>query len=126
MKKLMLPLFVMGFSFFASAQQIIQRDPAIEKMVNEVSADSLHRYINKLVSFHTRHTLSTINSRDTGIGAAREWVISKFSAFARESNGRMTVLLDKWTIEPDNKRVDVSQIMGNPMAILKGTDPADT
>ena len=33
------------------AQIIIQKDPDIEKMVNDVNADSLKSYINKSVSF---------------------------------------------------------------------------
>jgi hypothetical protein len=36
-----------------------QKDPAIEKMVREVSKDSLESYVRKMVSFGTRNTLST-------------------------------------------------------------------
>ena len=57
MKKIFLLVFLAG-SIIAHGQQIIQKDPAIEKMVSEVNSDSLHRYINTLVSFHTRPTPS--------------------------------------------------------------------
>jgi hypothetical protein len=107
-----------------NAQVIIQRDAIIEKMVSEVNADSLKSYINKLVSFGTRHTLSTTTDAKKGIGAAREWIISEFKNFAA-NNKNMTVELDKWVLPADGKRVDVNADMGNAMAILHGTDTAD-
>lgn len=108
------------------AQVIIQKDPEIESMVNEVNADTLKSYIEKLVSFGTRHTLSTTVDPKKGIGAAREWVTAMFRGFAAKSNGRMTAELDRWQLTPDNRRIDIAADMGNPMAILKGIDPADT
>ena len=62
-------LFVVGT---ATSQTIIQRDPEIEAMVKEISTDSLKAYINKLVSFGTRNTLSTVTDKRKGIGAARD------------------------------------------------------
>jgi hypothetical protein len=111
-------------TFFLPAQTIIHKDPAIEKMVGEVKADSLKSYVNKLVSFGTRHTLSTTTDPKKGIGAARNWIISKFNEFAKSSNGRMSVELDKWILK-EGRRIDSPADMANPMAILKGTDPSD-
>jgi len=107
-----------------NAQVIIQKDPAIEKMVSEVNADSIKSYIHKLVSFGTRQTLSTTSDSKKGIGAAREWIISEFKNFAA-NNKNMTVELDKWTLPADGKRVDVNADAANAMAILHGTDTAD-
>jgi hypothetical protein len=124
MKKL--AFFVLSFiTFQTSAQKIIQRDPVIEQLVSEVNADSLKSHINKLVSFGTRHTLSTTTDRKKGIGAARNWVLSRFQEFAKQSEGRMTAKIDSWVLKPDGKRVDKDQDMGNVMGILKGTDPND-
>jgi hypothetical protein len=114
------------FPILVSSQTIIQRDPSIEAIVKEVNADSLKSYVNKLVSFGTRHTLSTTADPRKGIGAARNWIISRFNEFAKNANGRMTVELDKWILEKGLRRVDTTADMGNPMAILKGTDPSDT
>ena len=97
----------------------------IEKMVNEINTDSLKSYINKLVSFSTRHTLSTKTDSKKGIGAARNWIISKFNEFAPNSNGRLSTELDRWTLQKDGRSVDTITDMGNAMAILKGTDQAD-
>ena len=107
------------------AQTIVQRDPEIAGMVKEVSADSMRAYVAKMVSFGTRHTLSSTTDKKRGIGAAREWVVQKFTEFARQSNGRMTAYVDTTTLQPDGRRVNTLVNLGNSMAILKGTDPND-
>ena len=125
MKKILFVTLLIGSHFYAKTQSIIIKDPVIEKMVAEVNADSLKGYINKLVSFGTRHTLSTTQDPKKGIGAARNWVISMFNEFAKNSNGRMKSELDKWVLQKDGKRIDTAADMGNAMAILQGTDTAD-
>ena len=107
------------------AQTIVQRDATIEQMVKQVSADSLKAYITRLVSFGTRSTLSATNNKQKGIGAAREWVVQKFNEFGKYSNGRLTAYVDTTTLQPDGKRIDAVTSLGNAMATLKGTDPAD-
>lgn len=109
----------------AQAQVIINRDPQLEQMTREISVDSLKSYISSLVSFGTRHTLSSSTDKRRGIGAAREWVVKKFNEFGRNSNGRMTAFVDTTTLQPDGRRVNVPTHLGNAMAILKGTDPSD-
>lgn len=107
------------------AQTIIQRDVEISKMVQEVSSDSLKSYIHQLVAFGTRHTLSTQTDKKRGIGAARNWVLQKFNEFSKKSDGRMSAFIDTITLQPDGKRVDQTVVLGNVVAILKGTDPND-
>ncbi len=108
-----------------SAQTILQRDVQIEKMVKEVSPDSLQSYIKTLVAFGTRNTLSTQTDPKRGIGAARNWVLSKFNEFAKQSSGRLTAVIDTITLQPDGKRIDVPVLLGNVVATLKGTDAND-
>ncbi len=108
-----------------NAQTIINRDAEIDKMVKEISADSLQSYIKQMVAFGTRNTLSSYTNPSRGIGAARKWVLGKFNAFAKESNGRLTAIIDTVTYLPDGKRVDHPIILGNVVATLKGTDPDD-
>lgn len=108
------------------AQTTIQRDPQIEKMVKEVNADSLKTYIAKMVSYGTRNTLSTQTDPNRGIGAARNWVLQKFNEFAKKSNGRLTAFIDTTTLQPvAGSRVERPIVLGNTVAILKGTDTAD-
>ncbi len=107
------------------SQTIVQRDPAIESMVKEVSPDSLQSYIKTLVAFGTRNTLSTQTNPNRGIGAARNWVLGRFNEMAKQSSGRLSAMIDTTTLQPDGKRVDSLLLLGNVMATLKGTDPAD-
>jgi len=108
-----------------SSQVIINRDKEIDEMVKEVNADSLQSYIKTMVAFGTRNTLSTQGNNKRGIGAARSWVLSKFNEFAKQSNGRLTAVIDTVTYKADKRRVDRDIILGNVVATLKGTDPND-
>jgi hypothetical protein len=125
MRKKILFIVSIVLSLASSAQTTIQRDPEIEKMVTEVSKDSLESTIRKLVSFGTRNTLSTQKDPKRGIGAARTWVLSRFNEFARQSNGRLTAFIDTTTLAKDGRRVDTPTVLGNVVATLKGSDPAD-
>jgi hypothetical protein len=125
MKKLFTILIFFALCLSGFAQTIIHRDTEIEKMVSEVSKDSLQSYIKKLVSFGTRNTLSTQTDPKRGIGAARNWVLSRFNEFAKQSDGTITSFIDTTTLQPDGERVDVSLLLGNVLATLKGNDPND-
>lgn len=125
MKKTLLVFGALVGAAFAQAQQIVQRDPVIEALVQQISADSLRAHVAGLVQFGTRHTMSSTTDPRRGIGAARRWVLAKFQEYARQSGGRMTARLDTWTLKPDGRRVDKPQEIGNVIATLKGTDPAD-
>ncbi|MBI5808557.1 MAG: M20/M25/M40 family metallo-hydrolase [Ignavibacteriales bacterium] len=113
--------------FFSNifAQNIINRDEKITSMISQISAENLEKYVRKLVSFDTRHSLSTRTNQEKGIGAACNWVKSQFESFAKVSDGRLIVKLDSFYVEPDGRRITRKVLMTNPMAILKGTDPND-
>jgi hypothetical protein len=125
MKKIILISFLLSLSQYLSSQTIIQKDPEIEDMVKAVNADSLRFYINSLVSFGTRNTLSSISDKKHGIGAARNWVLSEFKSFAASSNGRMKTYIDSTRYEADGKTLDTAIQLANVVAVLQGTDPAD-
>lgn len=101
------------------------KDDEVKKYVSQVNEDSLKSYINKLVSFQTRHTLSTTDDPKQGIGAARNWVIKQFKNYAKNSGGRMEVYLQQEDLQPDGKRIDQVVNLGNAVAFLKGTDSND-
>lgn len=125
MRKFFLLVLLLSTCHFLFAQTTIHRDPQIEKMVGEVSKDSLESYIRKMVSFGTRNTLSTQSDTKRGIGAARNWVLYKFNEFAKQSNGRLSAAIDTTTLQKDGRRVDTTLLLGNVVAVLKGTDTAD-
>ena len=119
---LLVALFIYNGS---SAQVIEKKDPEIESMIKEISADSLKANMYKLVSFGTRNTLSTQGNAARGIFAARQWILSKFIDYAKFSEGRLTAFIDTVTYMPDGKRVNRPINLGNVVATLKGTDPND-
>ncbi|HVX25344.1 MAG TPA: M28 family metallopeptidase [Parafilimonas sp.] len=107
------------------AQTIVHRDAEIENILNDVSKDSLQSYIHQLVNFNTRSTLSSQTDKIKGIGAARNWVLNKFKLYAQQSNGRMNAYVDTTTLYADGKRLNRNILLGNVIAILRGTDTAD-
>jgi hypothetical protein len=131
MNRQLLPIALLLGTLPAFSQTvIINRDPQIADLITQVSADSLRAHVTGLVSFGTRHTLSVPADANAavakkGLGAARQWILGKFQQYAKQSNGRMTAMLDTWTLQPDGRRVDKPANMGNVMATLKGTDPND-
>ena len=122
-------IFVLSLCLFTQnilfAQSIINRDPSIEQMVKEISPDSLKLYIETMVSFGTRNTLSTQTDKRRGIGVARNYVLRKFNEYAAQSGGRLTAIIDTTTLQPDKRRIDTTLVLGNVVATLKGTDPND-
>ncbi len=126
MKKTVLLAALAGSIFTLQAQTTINRDPEIENMVKEVNPDSLQSYIKSMVSFGTRSTVSSTTDPKKGIGAARNWVLTKFNQFAASSGGRLTAFVDTTTYPADGRRVKTPINLGNTVATLKGTDPNDT
>jgi Zn-dependent M28 family amino/carboxypeptidase len=118
-------LFLILFFFQKNYSQTTVYDPEIKKMVAEVKAENMEATVRKLVSFGTRHTLSETKSNTRGIGAAQRWVKSEFDKYALESGGRLTSIIDYFTIKADGKRIATDSQLGNVMATLKGTDPTD-
>lgn len=125
MKKLLLSYFIL-LSISTKAQTVfIDRNESIAEIVANISKDSLESYISKMVSFGTRHTLSNQTNPKRGIGAARNYVLSKFKEFEKTSGGRLSSFIDTTTILADGRRVNRNIILGNVMGVLKGTDAND-
>ncbi|HET8755346.1 MAG TPA: M28 family peptidase [Solirubrobacteraceae bacterium] len=81
------------------------------------------RDVRALVGFGTRHTLSTQDDPDRGIGGARDYTGDQFEQIARTAGGRMTVALDSYVQEPAS-RIPVPTRITNVVAALRGTDPS--
>ncbi|PWS31431.1 M28 family metallopeptidase [Pedobacter paludis] len=125
MKKIYSLVLLIALGSSIKAQTLINRNTDIDRMVKAVNQDSLKSYISKMVTFGTRSTISDIKSKTKGIGAARNWVVGKFNQFAKQGDGRLTAFLDTVTLKADGKRVDKPILLGNAVAILKGTDAND-
>ncbi len=102
------------------AQVPAPRDPEIEKIVAEISPARIEATIRKLVTFKTRHTLSTTTSPDTGIGAARNWIKSELERYSRESGGRLSVEFNAFQQPPSPPRLPQGAEIVNVVATLPG------
>ncbi len=96
---------------------------ALASVSGEVSEASLRGYIEKMVSFGTRHTLSDQVSDTRGIGAARRWVESEFRKMSADCGGCLEVLTVQDTITSP-PRVPNPTVIANAVAIQRGSgDP---
>lgn len=120
----MLIVFLYTTEGFAQTQ-IVNRNQEIEAMVQEIKAENLQIYIEELVSFGTRHTFSGTQPGNRGIEPAQDYVLAKFKSFEANAGGRLSSKIDKFIVEPDNRRVRERAEIGNVMATLQGTDPND-
>lgn len=94
----------------------------LASILAQVDAANIEATILKLVSFGTRHTLSTQNSSTRGIGAARDWIHSEFQRYADASDGRLTVETVGYTQQPDGNRILFPTVISDVVATLHGTE----
>jgi len=93
-------------------------------LLDQVDPARIQASIEKLVSFGTRHTLSTQNDTQRGIGAARDWIASEFRKYAEDSEGRMTVTVPGY-IQGVASRIPFPVKISNVLATIKGSvDPS--
>ena len=100
-----------------------QLDPAITRILADISAQRIEQRIRTLVGFHTRHTQSETASDTRGIGAARRWIQRELQACALASGGHLQVSIDEW-VEPASPRLDKATTMVNVIATLPGISAA--
>ncbi|MDQ2835430.1 MAG: M28 family metallopeptidase [Acidobacteriota bacterium] len=105
-------------------------DPVIANALGQVSPDRIRASIEKLVSFHNRSTLSSMDTdlpAGMGINAAADWIASEFTRYSQACNGCLEVHRDDF-VEPAgssaNTRIPRPTRISNIYAILRGTDPA--
>jgi hypothetical protein len=125
MKKSLLSLIIILASVISGAQTIINRDPAIKKMADEISKEKIEQHVRTMVSFHTRHNLSVQNEPARGIGAAWNWVKSEMEKNIPASGGRLTVAFEDYSVGGPGQRITTETNLKNVVATLKGTDPND-
>ena len=90
---------------------------------SEVSKARLRGYIEKMISFGTRHTLSDQVSDTRGIGTARRWVEAEFRKMSGDCGGCLEVVTVQDTVTAP-PRVPSPTVVANAVAIQRGaTDP---
>lgn len=109
-------------------------DPAIARAIARIDPARIHQIIEKLVSFQTRSTLSSMETdlpAGTGINAAADWIFDQFQQISSACGGCLEVRRDTFTADPSaaagspwaNRILRPTQI-ANIYAILRGHDPA--
>ncbi len=120
-------------SFFAVAQSSgrevktqVNPDAAIQGAMKQVSTKQLAATIDKLVSFHTRNTLSAEMpaASGKGVAAAREWIRSEFERYSKECGGCLEVKIDLFT-EAATERIPEPTEIGNVYGVLRGSNPSN-
>lgn len=105
-------------------------DPRIAAALKQISAARIQQTIDKLVSFHTRNTLSSMETDLTqgqGVTAAADWIADQFQRLSQACGGCLEVKRDTF-VEPAHtglySRVTRPTTITNVYAVLRGTDPA--
>lgn len=101
----------------------LKRNPAIARSLAQVSAKNVQADIEKLSSFHTRHTLSNKvpASSGQGIVAAREWIRSQLEQLSKGCNGCLEVKTYAFTDGPAPRIPQPTEIV-DVYAVLQGSD----
>jgi len=125
MRKLFVVVSALLLSLNSSAQTIINRDPEIKKMVDEISSGNIEQHVKKLVGFHTRHNLSDQSDPSKGIGASWNWIKAEMDKNIPASSGRLEVKFEEYTVGGEGQRITKETKLKNVVATLKGTNPDD-
>ena len=99
-------------------------DPAISSALTQVSIDSVRSYIDDLVAFHTRHTLSTQTDPERGLGAAVGYLEKRCGRWAQTASSarpRPTVERIYYTVGENGGRYDRVTQVPELMVTLPGT-----
>ncbi|MEO7746764.1 MAG: M20/M25/M40 family metallo-hydrolase, partial [Actinomycetota bacterium] len=107
----------------ATAQRV---DRDLGQLLKQIDPKRIEATVNALVSFGTRHTLSSQTDPERGIGAARDWLYAQYQQIAATSGGRMSVEKQSYVQEPAS-RIPTATTITNVIATLRGTsDPNRT
>ncbi len=118
-KALFLPLLAF---YFNTSAQLLPTDPKMYDIIEAVSSSQLQDYVEKLVSFGTRHTMSDTTSATQGIGAARRWIKSEFERISEACGGCLEVYEQRTLVKADpESRITEDTWVVNVYAIKRGT-----
>lgn len=95
-------------------------DRELLAILKEIDEDRIEATVRKLVSFGTRHTLSSQTDPHRGIGAARDWIAAELRRYAAASGGRMTVTVPSYVQQPAS-RIPTPTRISNVVATLSGS-----
>lgn len=94
-------------------------DAELRAILAEIDPQRIERTVRRLVSFGTRHTLSSQTDPQRGIGAARDWILAELQRYAAASGGRMTAAVQSYVQQADENIPRPTRI-SNVLATLRG------
>ena len=97
-----------------------QLNPAVKKIVDEVSEERIGAIMKKLGDFGTRYVASEQDNPAHGIGGAAKWIESEFKSYSP----RLEVSLQPFTV-PKSQRTPKELDLVNVVAVLPGTIDKD-
>jgi len=109
----------------AATSALLFAAPATSQSISiydAASAERMRALVERLVSFGTRHTLSSADHPTRGIGAARRWGASEFESYSADCGGclEVTTISDTFT----GPRAPDGVVVEDVLAIQRGTgDP---
>ncbi len=96
--------------------------PPPREIADGVEEGRLRTIVEKLVSFGTRHTLSSQTDPRRGIGASLKWTEEEFRRYARDCRGCLTIARPSEVVT--GRRIPTPTRVTNVLAIQRGTvDP---
>ena len=97
-----------------------QLNPAVKKIVDEVSEERIGAIMKKLGDFGTRYVASETDNPDHGIGGAAKWIESEFKSYSP----RLEVSEQPFSV-PKTRRTPRDLDLINVVAVLPGTIDKD-
>jgi hypothetical protein len=94
-----------------------------QALTENVNADHLRKIVEKLVSFGTRHTLSSQTDPKRGIGAALQWTEDELRRYSQACGGCLTIVKPSEVVT--GQRVPNPTRVTNVFAIQRGTAEQD-
>ena len=104
------------------AAPLTAQEPSAPHPAEQVSEQRLKADVEKLVSFGTRHTLSSQTDPKRGIGAAVDWGLAEFKRIGAKCGDCLEVLPVGKVIQPDGRRIPTATLIRNAVAIQRGTE----
>src|SRR5580658_10616492 len=87
-----------------------------------IDEKTMRAIIHEQVSCGTRLTLSSWTDPKRGIGCGRDFIVPRFNEIAKESGGKLEIVVDKF--ESKSERTGPNPVhLENVYGILKGSDP---
>ncbi|MHA7818344.1 MAG: M28 family peptidase [Erythrobacter sp.] len=107
---------------FAAPLAILAASPLAADPGLEVSEERLRSDMDTIIGFGTRHTLSSQDDPERGIGAAVDWALAEFGRTSEACGGCLEVQPIGRVVEPDGRRIPEPTLIRNAVAIQWGIE----